>query len=61
MTSAAFQKGDRGEFKEFPEAAEGTIVESWKRGFYKIAWKSGLTYRGKTTIMSGNVIRKKAG
>jgi len=28
MTSAAFQKGDRVEFKEFPEAAEGTIVES---------------------------------
>jgi len=60
MTSATFQKGDRVEFKELPEAAEGWIVESWKRGFYKVAWQSGLTYQGKTTIVSGNVIRKKA-
>jgi len=60
MTTAAFQKGDRIEFKEFPEAAEGKIVALWKRGFYKVAWESGLTYQGKTTIVSGNVIRKKA-
>ena len=36
----------------------GKIVELWKRGFYKVAWESGLTYQGKTTIVSGNVIRK---
>ena len=29
-----------------------------KRGFHKVAWESGLTYQGKTTIVSGNVIRK---
>jgi len=45
MTTAAFQKGDRIEFKEFPEAAEGKIVALWKRGFYKVAWESGLTYQ----------------
>jgi hypothetical protein len=61
MTTATFQKGDRVEFKEFPEVAAGQIVELWKRGFYKVAWESGLTYQGKTTIASGNVIRKKAG
>ena len=61
MTTTAFQKGERIEFKEFPEAAEGKIVALWKRGFYKVAWESGLTYQGKTTIVSGNVIRKKAG
>ncbi len=61
MTTATFQKGDRVEFKEFPEVAAGKIVELWKRGFYKVAWASGLTYQGKTTIVSGNVIRKKAG
>ena len=44
---------------EFPEVTEGKIVELWKRGFYKVAWESGLTYQGKTTIVSGNVIRKK--
>ena len=60
MTTAAFQKGDRVEFKEFPGAAEGEIVELWKRGFYRVAWESGRTYQGKTTIVSGNVIRKKA-
>ncbi len=59
MMTATFQKGDRVEFKEFPEVAEGKIVVSWKRGFYKVAWESGLTYQGKTTIVSGNVIRKK--
>jgi len=59
MTAATFQKGDRVEFKEFPEVTEGKIVELWKRGFYKVAWESGLTYQGKTTIVSGNVIRKK--
>ena len=60
MTTATFQKGDRVEFKEFPEVAAGQIVELWKRGFYKVAWKSGsgLTDQGKTTIVSGNVIRK---
>ena len=57
MTTATFQKGDRVEFKEFPEVAAGTIVGLWKRGFYKVAWESGLTYQGKTTIVSGNVIR----
>ena len=60
MTTATFQKGDRVEFKAFPEVAEGKIVVLWKRGFYKVAWESGLTYQGKTTIVSGNVIRKKA-
>jgi hypothetical protein len=59
MTTATFQKGDRVEFKEFPEVTEGKIVELWRRGFYKVAWESGLTYQGKTTIVSGNVIRKK--
>ena len=59
MTTATFQKGDRVEFKEFPEVSEGTIVELWRRGFYKVVWESGLTYQGKTTIVSGNVIRKK--
>jgi len=58
MTTATFQKGDRVEFKEFPEVAAGKIVGLWKRGFYKVAWESGLTYQGKTTIVSGNVIRK---
>lgn len=37
MTTATFQKGDRVEFKEFPEVTEGKIVELWKRGFYKVA------------------------
>jgi hypothetical protein len=59
MTAATFQKGDRVQFKEFPEVTEGKIVGLWKRGFYKVAWESGLTYQGKTTIVSGNVIRKK--
>ena len=59
MAAATFQKGDRVEFKEFPEVTEGKIVELWKRGLYKVAWESGLTYQGKTTIVSGNVIRKK--
>ncbi len=47
MTSATFQKGDRVEFKELPEAAEGLIVESWKRGFYKVAWQSGSPTRAR--------------
>ena len=33
MTTATFQKGDRVEFKEFPEVTEG-IVELWKRRFF---------------------------
>ncbi len=61
MATVTFQKGDRVVFKEFPEVVEGQIVEFWKRGFYKVAWNSGPTYQGKTTIVSGNVIRKKAG
>jgi hypothetical protein len=31
MTTATFQKGDRSEFKEFPEDTEGKVVELWKR------------------------------
>ncbi len=61
MATVTFQKGDRVVFKEFPEVVEGQIVEFWKRGFYKVAWNSGPTYQGKTTIVSGNVIRKKTG
>jgi hypothetical protein len=60
MTTATFQQGDRVELKEFPEVAAGKIVELWKRSFYKVTSESGLTYQGKTTIVSGNVIRKKA-
>lgn len=32
MTTATFQKGDRVEFKELPEAAAGKIIALWKRG-----------------------------
>jgi len=58
MTTGTFRKGDRVEFKEFHEVAAGRIVGLWKRGFYKVAWESGLAYQGKTTIVSGSVIRK---
>jgi hypothetical protein len=58
MTIPTFQKHDRVSFRESPEV-EGKIVEWWKRGFYKVAWDSGVTYQGKTTIVSENVIRKK--
>ena len=60
MATPTFQKGDRVAFKESPEVVEGTIVEPWKGNFYRVTWESGLSYRGKTTIVSGNVIRKKA-
>ena len=40
MTTATFQKGDRVEFKEFPEVGAGKIVGLWKRGF------EGLTGAG---------------
>jgi hypothetical protein len=30
-----------------------------KDHMYKVAWDSGLTYKGKTTIISSNAIRKK--
>ena len=59
MTIPIFQKHDRVAFRESPEV-EGKIVEWWKRGFYKVAWDSGVTYQGKTTIVSENVNRKKA-
>jgi len=59
MAIPTFQKHDRVAFRESPEV-EGTIVELWKGGFYKVAWDSGVTYRGKTIIVSEHVIRKKA-
>src|SRR5713101_5631014 len=59
MATPTFQKGDRVAFKESPEVVEGKIVELWKGNFYRVAWESGLSYQGKTTIVSGNVIRKK--
>jgi len=59
MAIPTFQKDDRVEFRDSPEV-EGKIVELWKGGFYKVAWDSGVTYHGKTTIVSENVIRKKA-
>ena len=58
MATPTFQKGDRVAFKESPEVVEGTIVEPWKGNFYRVT--CGLSYQGKTTIVSGNVIRKKA-
>ena len=59
MTIQTFQKDDRVAFRESHEV-EGMIVELWKGGFYKVAWDSGVSYQGKTTIVSENVIRKKA-
>ena len=59
MAIQTFQKHDRVAFRESPEV-EGKIVELWKGGFYKVAWDSGVSYQGKTTIVSENVIRKKA-
>ncbi len=46
MAIPTFQKDDRVAFRESPEV-EGKIVELWKGGFYKVAWDSGVTYRGK--------------
>src|SRR5260370_31345640 len=60
MAAPTFQKGDRVAFKESPEVVEGKVVGLWKGNFYRVAWESGLSYQGKTTIVSGNVIRKKA-
>jgi hypothetical protein len=60
MATPTFQKGDRVAFKESPEVVEGKVVALWKGNFYRVAWESGLSYQGKTTIVSGNVIREKA-
>ncbi len=60
MAIQTFKKGDRVAFKESPEVVEGKVVELWNGNFYRVAWDSGLSYQGKTTIVSGNVIRKKA-
>lgn len=60
MATPTFQKGDRVTFKESPEVVEGKVVALWKGNFYRVAWDIGLSYQGKTTIVSGNVIRKKA-
>jgi len=43
-----------------PEVVEGKVVALWKGNFYRVAWDIGLSYQGKTTIVSVNVIRKKA-
>ena len=59
LTTPTFQKHDRVAFRDSPEV-QGKIVELWKEDFYKVAWDSGVTYQGKTTIVSANVIRKKA-
>ena len=60
MAPPTFQKGDRVAFKESPEVVEGTVVALWKGNCYRVAWDIGLSYQGKTTIVSGNVIRKTA-
>lgn len=60
MVPPTFQKGDRVAFKESPEVVEGKVIALWKGNFYRVAWDSGRSYQGKTTIVSGNVIRKKA-
>jgi hypothetical protein len=57
VATPTFQKDDRVTFRDAPEV-QGKIVELWKRDFYKVAWDSGITYQGKTTIVSANVIRK---
>ncbi len=59
MATPMFEKGDRVALKESPETLEGKIVERWTTGFYRVAWDIGLTYKGKITIVSGNVLRKK--
>ena len=60
MAAPTFHKGDRVVFKEFPGVVVGTVVMQWKGHFYKVTWESGLSYQGKTTIVSANVIQKKA-
>ena len=60
MATPTFQKGDPVAFKESPEVVEGKVVALWKGNFYRVAWERGLSYQGKTTIVSGNVIRRKA-
>ncbi len=40
--------------------ADTKVVALWKGNFYRVAWDSGRSYQGNTTIVSGNVIRKKA-
>ena len=59
MPTSTFQKGDRVVLKEFYENVEGQIIVMLKDNMYKVAWDSGLTYKGKTMIVSGNAIRKK--
>jgi hypothetical protein len=58
MPASTFQKGDRVVLKESYENGEGQIILVLKDHMYKAAWDSGLTYKGKTTIISGNAIRR---
>ena len=51
-------KGDRVVLKESYENVEGQIILVLKDHMYKAAWDSGLTYKAKTTIISGNAIRR---
>jgi hypothetical protein len=60
MAPPTFQKGDRVAFKESPEVVEGKVVALCKGNCYRVAWDRGVSYQDKTTIVSGNVIRKKA-
>src|SRR5882672_9923231 len=49
MPASTFQKGDRVVLKESYENVEGQIILVLKDHMYKVAWDSGLTYKGKTT------------
>jgi len=60
MATPTFKWADPVALKESPEVVEGKVVALWKGNFYRVAWESGLSYQGKTTIVSGNVIRRKA-
>ena len=54
MPASTFQKGDRVVLKESYENVEGQIIFVLKDHMYKIAWDSGLTYKGKTTIIAAS-------
>ncbi len=57
MAAPTFQKGDRVAFKESPEVV-GKVVALWKGNFYRVAWDSGLSYQGNTTIQRRGVKRE---
>jgi hypothetical protein len=59
-TPHGFVVGDTVELRDSPTDTVGTVVALMREDHVKVEWNTGAGYSGKTTMLSGRALKRRA-